>query len=95
MSSLFNDLQNRGWKKLLLCFGYISFAILSLGMPSIEQKRNNNNLMIARTTDFWAKTTFIRADRKPIKNFTFRMAKKCLSLKKTRYWSRLGQVRVS
>ena len=54
MSSLFNDLQNRGWKKLLLCFGYISFAILSLGMPSIEQKRNNNNLMIARTAEFWA-----------------------------------------
>ena len=51
-------------------------------MPSIEQKRNNNNLMIAWITDFWAKTTFIRADRKPIKNFTFRMAKKCLSLKK-------------
>ena len=53
MSSLFNDLQNRGWKKLLLCFGYISFAILSLGMPSIEHKGNHNSRIITRITDFW------------------------------------------
>ena len=64
MSSLFNDLQNRGWKKLLLCFGYISFAILSLGMPSIELQRNHNSLGSQKLLIFRLSQKVLRALQK-------------------------------